>query len=88
MILTIFELNVVIYIFADKKSFQPKAYLRQLLLKSSLSELMDREMDMTSSIRSLDSSMQTLVYENYNKFIGATDTIKKVFCFVKLKLAS
>lgn len=29
-------------------------------------------------IRSLDSEMQTLVYENYNKFISATDTIRKV----------
>lgn len=29
-------------------------------------------------IKSLDSDMQTLVYENYNKFISATDTIRKV----------
>ena len=27
---------------------------------------------------SLDSDMQTLVYENYNKFIAATDTIRKM----------
>ena len=33
-----------------------------------------------SEIRSLDSEMQTLVYENYNKFISATDTIRKVKC--------
>ena len=31
-----------------------------------------------TEIRSLDSDMQTLVYENYNKFISATDTIRKV----------
>ena len=31
-----------------------------------------------TEIKSLDSDMQTLVYENYNKFISATDTIKKV----------
>ncbi|EDO35264.1 predicted protein, partial [Nematostella vectensis] len=29
-------------------------------------------------IRALDSDMQTLVYENYNKFISATDTIRKM----------
>ena len=29
-------------------------------------------------IHCLDSDMQTLVYENYNKFIAATDTIKKM----------
>lgn len=63
---------------ADGKGFQPKEYLDQLLLEKSLTELMDKEQQMTSSIRSLDSSMQTLVYENYNKFIGATDTIRKV----------
>ena len=29
-------------------------------------------------IKTLDSDMQTLVYENYNKFISATDTIRKM----------
>lgn len=31
---------------------------------------------MRSSVRSLDSDMQMLVYENYNKFISATDMIR------------
>ena len=39
---------------------------------------MDKETEMVRNIRSLDSDMQTLVYENYNKFITATDTIRKV----------
>lgn len=29
-------------------------------------------------IREIDGDMKTLVYENYNKFISATDTIRKV----------
>jgi hypothetical protein len=29
-------------------------------------------------VRTLDGDMQNLVYENYSKFILATDTIKKV----------
>lgn len=33
---------------------------------------------MVRQIRALDSDMQTLVYENYNKFISATDTIRKM----------
>lgn len=33
---------------------------------------MDQESYMVKQIRSLDSDMQTLVYENYNKFISAT----------------
>ena len=30
-----------------------------------------------AEIKALDSDMKMLVYENYNKFISATDTIKK-----------
>ena len=44
----------------------------------SLTELMDKETEMVRHIKALDSDMQTLVYENYNKFISATDTIRKV----------
>jgi len=39
---------------------------------------MDKEAEMVQHIKSLDSDMQTLVYENYNKFISATDTIRTV----------
>lgn len=39
---------------------------------------MDEEQKMVRDIKGLDSDMQTLVYENYNKFISATDTIRKV----------
>lgn len=44
----------------------------QLRRECSLTELMDQETCMVRQIRSLDSDMQTLVYENYNKFISAT----------------
>lgn len=44
----------------------------QLRRECSLAELMDQETCMVKQIRSLDSDMQTLVYENYNKFISAT----------------
>lgn len=46
--------------------------LSQLRRECSLAELMDQETCMVKQIRSLDSDMQTLVYENYNKFISAT----------------
>ena len=39
---------------------------------------MDIESDMTQQIRALDSDMRTLIYENYAKFIAATDTIKQM----------
>jgi hypothetical protein len=46
--------------------------------EASLSQLMAQEGEIVRQIHSLDSDMQTLVYENYNKFIAATDTIKKM----------
>ncbi len=58
--------------------FKPDMYLGKLLKERSLTELMEKETEMVRHIRSLDSDMQTLVYENYNKFISATDTIRKV----------
>ena len=39
---------------------------------------MAKESEVVKEIHSLDSDMQTLVYENYNKFISATDTINKM----------
>jgi len=43
-----------------------------------LKQLIDKERDLVREIQSLDSEMQTLVYENYNKFILATDTIRQM----------
>lgn len=39
---------------------------------------METESNLIRQIQDLDSDMQTLVYENYNKFIDATDTIRKM----------
>ena len=43
-----------------------------------MDELIKMDNDINSEIRSLDSDLQTLVYENYNKFITATDIIKNI----------
>ncbi|CAH3122940.1 unnamed protein product [Pocillopora meandrina] len=58
--------------------FKPEVYLEKLFKEKSLNDLMEKEVDVSKQIRSLDSEMQTLVYENYNKFISATDTIRKM----------
>lgn len=39
---------------------------------------MDVETEVIRDTAGLHSEMQTLVYENYNKFISATETVKKV----------
>ena len=46
--------------------------------EKGLSQLMEKEQNYYREIQSLDSEMQTLVYENYNKFISATETIRKM----------
>ncbi|XP_059810854.1 vacuolar protein sorting-associated protein 51 homolog [Hypanus sabinus] len=56
----------------DGAHFDPEVYLNKLRSESTLAELMDSETEMVKQIRALDSDMQTLVYENYNKFISAT----------------
>ena len=62
----------------DSTSFDADKYVENLLQYKSLEELVQRGNAMVSEIKSLDSDMQMLVYENYNKFISATDTIRKM----------
>ncbi|ESN93839.1 hypothetical protein HELRODRAFT_193892 [Helobdella robusta] len=66
-------------------NFDPEMYLDKLLKEKTLTELVDKEHEMVRMIRTLDSDMQTLVYENYNKFISATDTIRKLLLLKKMK---
>ncbi|KAK6120129.1 hypothetical protein DH2020_046131 [Rehmannia glutinosa] len=46
--------------------------------KSNLEGLLQKHVEMAAEIKNLDTDLQMLVYENYNKFISATDTIKKM----------
>lgn len=62
----------------DSSAFAVDKYVGTLLQYKSLEELVQRGNAMVSEIKSLDSDMQMLVYENYNKFISATDTIRKM----------
>lgn len=43
-----------------------------------MKQIMDTETAVVKDTQTLHSDMQTLVYENYNKFISATDTIRKM----------
>ena len=62
----------------DSSSFDPELYTQRVIKDYSLHRIMAKESDVVREIHALDSEMQTLVYENYNKFISATDTIKKM----------
>ncbi|KDR09124.1 vacuolar protein sorting-associated protein 51 homolog isoform X1 [Zootermopsis nevadensis] len=58
--------------------FNPDMYLHKLLKDCSLEQVMDQQGEIIRDTQALHSDMQTLVYENYNKFISATDTIRKM----------
>lgn len=65
-------------VFDFLKQFDSARYLDQLYTKLPLPQLVSKEKALGQQIRQLDGDMQTLVYENYNKFISATDTIRKM----------
>ncbi|KAK7396961.1 hypothetical protein VNO78_18125 [Psophocarpus tetragonolobus] len=62
----------------NSASFHPDQYMNILTRKSNLESLLQRHVEMVAEIKNLDTDLQTLVYENYNKFISATDTIKRM----------
>ncbi|XP_012569964.1 vacuolar protein sorting-associated protein 51 homolog [Cicer arietinum] len=62
----------------NSSSFDPDQYMNILVYKSNLEGLLQRHVEMAAEIKNLDTDLQMLVYENYNKFISATDTIKRM----------
>jgi hypothetical protein len=62
----------------NSAAFDADAFTQKLIREATLTQLMSQEAEVVRQVGSLDSDMQTLVYENYNKFIAATDTIKKM----------
>ncbi|CAM6105319.1 unnamed protein product [Calypogeia fissa] len=58
--------------------FDSDRYIESLLQRTPLDGLLQKHVEMAAEIKNLDSDMQMLVYENYNKFISATDTIKRM----------
>ncbi|KAM0901428.1 hypothetical protein ACQ4PT_019979 [Festuca glaucescens] len=62
----------------NSASFKPDVYMDVLVQQSNLEGLLQGHVKMAAEIKNLDTDLQMLVYENYNKFISATDTIKRM----------
>ncbi|KAL9260264.1 Vacuolar protein sorting-associated protein 51-like protein [Drosera capensis] len=62
----------------NSTSFDPDQYMNLLVQKSNMETLLQRHVEMAAEIKNLDTDLQMLVYENYNKFISATETIKRM----------
>lgn len=82
----------------DAPVFEVERFLRKQLDAASLAQLQvvnvppfvhhqlssqEQNATLQTEIASLDSDMQLLVYENYSKFITATDTVKAMKCNVE-----
>ena len=60
----------------DSPSFDPVKHAVKHIRSSTTHELLETEEKLALSVRTLDSTMQTLVYENYSRFIDATDAVR------------
>ncbi|KAJ1949701.1 hypothetical protein IWQ62_006690, partial [Dispira parvispora] len=69
--------SVALYDFNSTR-FEPKRYASALLKDQPLVAVLQQANRLDQEIRQLDGDMKTLVYENYSKFIRATETIGKM----------
>ena len=60
----------------DGEGFDVDVYLQNMLRTETLHSLLTQNAKIKKETQTLDSDMQNMVYENYNKFIRATETIK------------
>merc|ERR1740124_227044 len=60
----------------NKENFNGHIFCKKLINEKPIHEILEFNNNLTSEIKALDSDMQMLVYENYSKFISATDTIR------------
>ncbi|KAI8343737.1 exocyst complex component Sec5-domain-containing protein [Chlamydoabsidia padenii] len=62
----------------DDPTFDALKYFAKLVKEQPLNGLIKNDNIIVSEMREIDGDMKTLVYENYSKFISATDTIRKM----------
>ncbi len=62
----------------DGDGFEAGTYVKNLLERESLENVLKVEGALVNEIRGLDGERKALVYDNYSKLIAATDTIQKV----------
>ena len=62
----------------DSPSFDAAAHTQRHVVEASVHTLLEKEEQLALQVRTLDSTMQTLVYENYTRFIDCTDAIRSI----------
>lgn len=62
----------------DSVNFDARSYTSHQIRELSVADLLETEDTLSLQVRTLDSTMQTLVYENYSRFIDATEAIRSI----------
>jgi len=62
----------------DSPYFDPEKSLVQILANNNVPQLVNKCNELQIDIRSYDQDIQSMVFENYSKFITSIDTVKKM----------
>lgn len=62
----------------DSDDFEAKRVFEGLLKTQTLKNLVQTNLEIQAEIKSLDHDVQSLVFENYSKFISSIDVVKKM----------
>ncbi|KAJ3117038.1 Vacuolar protein sorting-associated protein 51 [Phlyctochytrium bullatum] len=62
----------------DSEAFISETFINSCLYQKNLNALIRTDTELIEDVRRIDGQMKTLVYQNYHKFIAATDTIKQM----------
>eukprot|EP00919_Chromeraceae_sp_WS-2016_P055125 GHVR01130994.1.p1 GENE.GHVR01130994.1~~GHVR01130994.1.p1 ORF type:complete len:103 (+),score=5.66 GHVR01130994.1:775-1083(+) len=73
----------------DSTSFDPKTYVLNMLKQNTIKQLIRKNNEIDEEIKVHDHEIQSLVFENYSKFISSIDTVREMkdnICMVDDKL--
>lgn len=62
----------------ESPEFDPNDYFLDLLKNNNLKQLVDKNLNIQSQIKSFDHDIQSMVSDNYSKFISSIDIVKKM----------
>lgn len=62
----------------ESQEFDPNEYFLDLLKNNNLKQLVDKNLNIQSQIKSFDHDIQSMVSDNYSKFISSIDIVKKM----------
>lgn len=62
----------------ESQDFDANEFFLDLLRNNNLKQLVDKNLNIQSQIKSFDHDIQSMVSDNYSKFISSIDIVQKV----------